>query len=180
MHAELLVTKGGEEVGRMVIRPGQVFLVGRGRDVTLRLSDPKVSRRHCSVELKAEGLFVTDLSSNGTYVTGGSRLKAKIPMPIAEGAELVLGSHRLRHTLFGFGDRDVESTRRFRFQDSELIPETEFQLLEQLGCGANGRAPRTRTRPAASASCARGSSPCRSRAPTWSRSTTCASSRARR
>lgn len=54
------------------IAPGQTLLVGRSRSADLTLSDDRVSRRHCELELRADGrLLVRDLeSTNGTFLGG--------------------------------------------------------------------------------------------------------------
>lgn len=47
------------------------FDLGRGVDVSLRIDDRWLSRRHCRLELCGEELFVRDLGSrHGTFVNG--------------------------------------------------------------------------------------------------------------
>src|SRR5438105_4344454 len=46
-------------------------LIGQSTACEIRLSDPRVSRRHASVELVGTRLRITDLdSTNGTFVDG--------------------------------------------------------------------------------------------------------------
>jgi DNA-binding NtrC family response regulator len=54
---------------------GAPLVVGSGAGVDLRVEDPTVSGRHCSVVATAEGVVVEDLGSrNGTFV-GGARVR---------------------------------------------------------------------------------------------------------
>lgn len=47
------------------------FLIGRGPDCDLRLPVASVSRHHCLLNVKADGVSVSDLgSANGTFVNG--------------------------------------------------------------------------------------------------------------
>ncbi len=47
------------------------FLLGRGTDCDLRLSDINISRHHCLIRVRPDEITLVDLgSSNGTYVNG--------------------------------------------------------------------------------------------------------------
>lgn len=53
------------------LRPGQQVVIGSGREATVRVADPTVSRQHCQVIATELGLNVVDLdSTNGTFVAG--------------------------------------------------------------------------------------------------------------
>jgi ABC transport system ATP-binding/permease protein len=57
--------------GRRVRMPaGRPFVIGRGPEVDLDLTHPRVSRRHAVIELTTGGWILTDRSSNGTFVDG--------------------------------------------------------------------------------------------------------------
>lgn len=58
--------------------------VGRRADCTLCLDDPRVSGLHCKIELNGEVGVVTDLSTNGTFLSG-ERLKKGVPQELAHG-----------------------------------------------------------------------------------------------
>lgn len=139
MHAELTV-EVGREVGRVfVVRLGQTFVLGRGADVAITVDDERVSRRHASVELRPEGLFVTDLGSrNGTFLVG-RRLAASEPVLTAPGDVLELGAHRLRLDIQGLDERSRRERQRTRRLDEPLLPREEFELLGEIGRGATGR-----------------------------------------
>ena len=64
-------------------------------------SAEKVSRKHCAIFFDAaRGTYqVTDFSSNGTFVDGGSRLVANMPTTLQRGSVIVLGSKENRFRL---------------------------------------------------------------------------------
>ncbi len=49
---------------------GRDCLVGRHPDCHVRLTMPDISRRHCRIAYFHGEFFVTDYSTNGTYVNG--------------------------------------------------------------------------------------------------------------
>ncbi len=59
------------------------YIIGRGSDCTIRLSDPIVSRHHVSLEIRPEGIWIMDLgSANGTSV-GGKPLSPRVRTPFS-------------------------------------------------------------------------------------------------
>ncbi len=46
------------------------FTIGRASGTDLVLNDPAVSRIHARLDNEAQAVFLTDLSSNGTYLNG--------------------------------------------------------------------------------------------------------------
>ncbi len=139
MHAELTV-EVGREVGRVfVVRLGQTFVIGRGADVAITIDDDRVSRRHASVELRPEGLFVTDLGSrNGSFMLG-RQLQPDEPVLSAPGDVLELGGHRLRLDIQGLDEKSRRERQRTQRLDEPLLPRVEFELLGEIGRGATGR-----------------------------------------
>jgi pSer/pThr/pTyr-binding forkhead associated (FHA) protein len=83
-------------------------VIGRSWRCSLRLDDPKVSRRHCLLDVGGEWAWVRDLGSlNGTFVNGqdiGRHLRrAETDEPVVggfkrlhDGDELRLGGHTFR------------------------------------------------------------------------------------
>ena len=68
----LLVVAGPDRGKRVALRTGTLVL-GAGSDVDVSLTDPRVSRRHATVELVPDGVRVRDLKSrNGTRVNGAA------------------------------------------------------------------------------------------------------------
>ena len=46
------------------------FVLGRGPDSSVPLEAPGISREHLEVQAEDSSLFLTDLSSNGTWLNG--------------------------------------------------------------------------------------------------------------
>jgi serine/threonine protein kinase len=139
MHGELTV-EAGRDVGRVfVVRLGQNFIIGRGVDVAITVDDERVSRRHASVELRPEGLFVADLGSrNGTFLLGRA-LEPNRPALTAPGDVLEIGSHRLRLDILGLDEKSRRERARTQRLDEPLLPKEEFEILGEIGRGATGR-----------------------------------------
>lgn len=66
--AELII-HAGKLQGKRLVLPEREIIVGRDEDCQLRLSSSLVSRQHCALDVRADGIWVRDLASqNGTYV----------------------------------------------------------------------------------------------------------------
>ena len=92
-------------------------VIGRGKECTLRIVDPGISRRHARVVRQAPGKYVVeDLgSSNGTSV-GGARIAGQ--HPLVEGDRVGVGPNiELR---FGFTDEAEEGALRRLYESSVL------------------------------------------------------------
>jgi serine/threonine protein kinase len=138
-HARLRVLRSDETVKVYVIRPGQVFILGRTPNTEVQVDDPRVSRRHSSMELREDGLYLTDLDSrNGTFVND-RRMKAGVPTRLDQYKKVGIGRHVIRIELVGFGDAGTAANRRARRLDAPLLPTDEFELLEEVGAGSMGR-----------------------------------------
>ena len=61
----------------------------------------KISRKHCVVRFDSarSSYTVTDFSTNGTFIDGGSRLVANVPTTMQRGAVIALGSRENRFKL---------------------------------------------------------------------------------
>jgi len=66
---ELVLVYQGAEVR---VDAAQGFLIGRLDDCNLIVPESHVSRKHAGIETRAGRFYLTDLSTNGTYVTIGS------------------------------------------------------------------------------------------------------------
>lgn len=74
-----------------LVRLLPLTLIGRSPECHLRIASVQVSRRHCQIALRADGVYVEDLSSsNGTYLDG-TRLRAGTPTYVRSGSLLELG-----------------------------------------------------------------------------------------
>jgi pSer/pThr/pTyr-binding forkhead associated (FHA) protein len=101
------------------VHPGD-FLIGRGPDCDLRLTEGTISRHHCIIHLGDDEATLVDLgSSNGTFLNG-QRVRSRAPLH--SGDELVVGAARFVVSLGdeAWPDREqavadaVATTRRFR------------------------------------------------------------------
>jgi pSer/pThr/pTyr-binding forkhead associated (FHA) protein len=78
MHAKLVVVGGDAKAAEIRLKLPTV--IGRGRDASLTLPHPLVSRQHCEI-FESEGqLMVRDLGSlNGTYINNQRITEAVLP-----------------------------------------------------------------------------------------------------
>jgi len=68
------------------------LVIGRGKDVDVRIADKQVSTRHATVRPVGDGLVVTDLgSTNGTVLDGGAALAPNEATPFGRGQKLTIG-----------------------------------------------------------------------------------------
>lgn len=86
------------------LAPGEELLLGRDNaycNLIIDQNADKISRRHCSILFDAtRGVYmVTDVSSNGTYVDGGSRLVANMATQLQRGTVICLGNRENRFRL---------------------------------------------------------------------------------
>lgn len=96
LGAYKLVVCAGTDAGVSIVldaRTPSRVLVGQSQSCQLRLTDPKVSRRHVAFDLVSGGVTLTDLdSTNGTRVNG-----VRVSVATLEGGELVqIGQTSLR------------------------------------------------------------------------------------
>ena len=90
----LEVSVGGEVDRRYIVNP-LGLKIGRTAPADIILANSKVSRSHCTVELKENDLFVSDLNStNGTFVDG-QRVAGAAVLPV--GSVLTVGHFTLVH-----------------------------------------------------------------------------------
>jgi serine/threonine protein kinase len=128
LKAELSVKIPGQEQ-RYILRPGDVLVLGRGRNVDVHIDDRSVSRRHVRLEMKDDGVYVTDLGSrNGTHL-GGHKLASEIPNLHYGDEELRAGEVPLELRLLG---ADESARQLFALP---FLPTEEFELIGLAGRG---------------------------------------------
>ena len=92
MEAKLVVVGGEAKTAEIKLKLPTV--VGRGRDASLTLPHPLVSRQHCEIFDSDGKLFVRDLGSlNGTYVNN-ERIEGERELP--SGVLLTIGTVTFR------------------------------------------------------------------------------------
>lgn len=90
--------------------------IGRAPGNGWVLNDPRkfISNRHCHVEARSDGFYLTDTSSNGVFLNHpGNRLPAREPARIADGDRLLTG------------DFEIE------LRIEQALPVTESQVAEK-------------------------------------------------
>jgi len=66
-----LIIKSGKHKGKKLALPAKEVFIGRDEECQIRLATNEISRKHCVLRCRREGLFVQDLQSrNGTLVNG--------------------------------------------------------------------------------------------------------------
>ena len=107
---------------------GKARIAGRSPQCDIPLNDQSASRRHCSFEARADGIFVTDLgSANGTFIN-----ERQVDQALARPGDMVrIGSSVLEVRLdavppgsntvvFDPADRTYESVIQKRFEPSKF------------------------------------------------------------
>ncbi len=127
MKPKLIVVGG--EVKTKEVSLKLPTIIGRGRNVTLTLPHPLVSRRHCEIYEKNGQLIVRDLGSlNGTFVNN-KRIEGE--HPLATGELLTIGSVTFRAMYESIQTTDSEKT-----SDTQQLHTTEsadqYQDRQQL------------------------------------------------
>ncbi len=88
-HATLRVLQKQANVRTVRLQPETV--VGRSLDCTLKIASTQVSRRHCRIVDRDDGVFIEDLgSANGTFLNG-SRLTPNVLTLARPGSQLAIG-----------------------------------------------------------------------------------------
>ena len=84
--------------------------IGASPRSTVRIDDPKVSQRHCTIELKEEGVILCDCrSKNGTWINGVR--VARIWLPV--GGTFNVGQTSVRLKRLGAVDVQVSTSNHF-------------------------------------------------------------------
>ncbi len=149
---KLSITEDGTTSDVDLERP--VISIGRAVDNDIRLSNTKVSRHHCRLEVDEGGVWIVDLgSANGTLlngakvsralVAGGDRVQVGSARIVIAGAVLAGGSDTERldpvrgealgmRTLTGEGHAERDQLQSFAQITRELSRETELGPLLRL------------------------------------------------
>lgn len=130
IRAEFKISDPGGGCQTYVLRLGDRVVFGRGQDVDLHLDSREVSRRHLLVELREDGVYLTDLgSSNGTRL-GIYELKPN-EATLYYGGEIVrLGEFRIQIRMLEEGQTSEATGVQVSF-----LPKDQFQVLGVAGRG---------------------------------------------
>lgn len=103
MKVNLRLTSGEQSGSEYLVEVAE-FTIGRDASCSLALAVNDMSRKHCTLLIRNDGVFLRDdQSSNGTYVDGRRVLGA---IQLKDNDELRLGSQELQIEIFG--DATVE------------------------------------------------------------------------
>jgi serine/threonine protein kinase len=130
VRAELQITDPSGGCQTYVMRLGDRIVFGRGQEVDLHLDSREVSRRHLQVELRKDGVYLTDLgSSNGTRL-GIYDLKPNDPTLYYGGETVRLGEFKLAVRMLEEGQSSEATGLRVSF-----LPRDQFEVLGVAGRG---------------------------------------------
>ena len=137
MRAVLTVEHRSAQPGRsQVMRMGETFTLGRGREATIRIDDERISRRHVAIALTPQGLEVTELGSrNGTRLNGRNMARNERVNAGAR-AFLELGEARV-HVQVELAGQESPITKRLAAALPDLAE--DFEVLGEIGQGASGK-----------------------------------------
>jgi serine/threonine protein kinase len=93
MTRRLHVTAGPDKGRAFALKPGEALLVGRSQATQTRLSDPRVSRVHCEVQVEDQQVVVIDSNSAGGTLVNGQRVAQQA---LRHGDVIQVGDTQLR------------------------------------------------------------------------------------
>ena len=66
------------------MKDGEVLTIGREGDIQVAVDDPFVSRKHLAIQKDGDGFVIKDTSTNGTYIKGAEKAKAKASTGVSD------------------------------------------------------------------------------------------------
>jgi pSer/pThr/pTyr-binding forkhead associated (FHA) protein len=105
---QLVVIKGLDQGKTFALQEGQDIVIGRGKDTTLQLTDPRTSRKHCLIEVRSDQIRVLDTGgSGGTHVNSRPVSRHNLSL----GDRITIGDSEFRlETADGTGQKDSASS----------------------------------------------------------------------
>ncbi len=136
MRAILTLEHRGAAPQSHVIRQGEVFTLGRGRDVTIRIEDERISRQHVKIGLTPAGIEVFELGSRNGVRVNGRVLDKNERVLAGRFAVVELGDARATIEVEAAGE-EGPTTRRL----AKALPDLDmdFEVLGEIGHGATGK-----------------------------------------
>ena len=88
----------GMYVGRNIYLQGRTLTVGSSETANVCIPDAQVSRIHCTIRYNAQSGFyeILDQSTNGMFLSDGSRLYPGRYTSVRRGSVVIIGNHRFR------------------------------------------------------------------------------------
>jgi serine/threonine protein kinase len=119
-----------------VLNVGFSYVIGRGREATIRIDDERISRKHVIVTLDERGFHVEELGSRNGALLDNHPLAphAKVNLGM-RGGMLEMGDAKLRIELEG----DEQDARAKRIDSAFEDLAAEYEVMGEVGQGASGR-----------------------------------------
>lgn len=73
------------------------YIVGRSSETDIHISDTRISRQHCMIELNNGQIYVTDLGGNNGTWLNQKKLLANVPEPVPPNATVHVGPAKLKN-----------------------------------------------------------------------------------
>ncbi len=109
--------------------PGGEIVVGRDETCAVVLESPEVSRRHATLQVGAQGLELTDLSANGTLVSGA--LVHSATVRVEPGSTIQIGPFLIRAS-FAEPRRVAPAPRAVATGTREVPADTRREIRRRL------------------------------------------------
>lgn len=150
MEVRLRVTdpRGRALAPRELVLRGGAVTIGRGHECEVCLDDPErvISSRHALLDLRDEGVWITDISRNGTFLNHSSEpLPPHQPVALHSGDRLTIGTYEL---LVSLGPTYSAAVAHLGVPEAgaDLLPDLApagqtADILDLLGGGGHGEPP---------------------------------------
>lgn len=87
-NIKLIELRDGRSNDRNILVGATPIYIGRGMDSALRIEDPYVSRKHCILALKNNGVYLSDNKSKSGTLLNGSRLTVEAQLKVNDTIEI--------------------------------------------------------------------------------------------
>jgi hypothetical protein len=138
---QVFISRLDHFLGTELFAADEPVVIGRHREVLLRLKDPNISREHAAISLEAEQLWIEDLgSANGTLING-RRIAGKIPVLPADAIQIGAFTLRLRALLphgplgrpsSGISEADTKVEAVLSVESSKGTGESAVEISEAI------------------------------------------------
>jgi hypothetical protein len=125
MQRQLVIIEGPDSGRTLSLADGQTLAVGRGQACDVRLSDPRVSRTHCRLQVDDGSVVIQDAGSGGGTHVNDSPIEQHTLRP---GDVIRIGDTKLRYQLEGARDESTLMDSAF----GRPKPSPKVAPLEQL------------------------------------------------
>ena len=145
MQRQLIIVSGPDSGRSFSLVEGQTLTIGRGQASNTRISDPKMSRIHCRVEVSRDTTVLKDAGSTGGTHVGDAQVEAHQLLP---GDVFRIGDTAIRYALDGAHEQDTVAVKAATAPQSQptardlkdLVGKTlgDFQLESIVTMGNSG------------------------------------------